>query len=91
MLGLDLVNIQPDKYACPFRNAGPPLTSRSRIPPNLRFRVPRDYESPWSLGEDSWDMIHLRMACGSVSSWPELYQKIFSCVPVPPARVESER
>ncbi|KAF2140091.1 uncharacterized protein K452DRAFT_60631 [Aplosporella prunicola CBS 121167] len=61
VLGLDLVNIQPDK-----------------IPPNLRFRVPRDYESPWSLGEDSWDLIHLRMACGSVSSWPELYQKIFA-------------
>ncbi|KAF2182567.1 S-adenosyl-L-methionine-dependent methyltransferase [Zopfia rhizophila CBS 207.26] len=61
VLGLDLVNIQPEK-----------------IPPNLRFRVPRDYESPWSLGEDSWDLIHLRMACGSVSSWPELYQKIYT-------------
>ncbi|KAJ4988140.1 regulator of secondary metabolism (methyltransferase domain-containing protein) [Stagonosporopsis vannaccii] len=61
VLGLDLVNIQPE-----------------RIPPNLRFRVPRDYESPWSLGEDSWDLIHLRMACGSVTSWPELYQKVFA-------------
>ncbi|KAI8933804.1 Secondary metabolism regulator lae1, variant 3 [Plenodomus lindquistii] len=61
VLGLDLVNIQPEK-----------------IPPNLRFRVPRDYESPWLLGEDSWDLIHLRMACGSVTSWPELYQKIFT-------------
>lgn len=61
VLGLDLVNIQPEK-----------------IPPNLRFRIPRDYESPWTLGEDSWDLIHLRMACGSVSSWPELYQKIYA-------------
>ncbi|KAF2112111.1 methyltransferase LaeA [Lophiotrema nucula] len=61
VVGLDLVNIQPEK-----------------IPPNLRFRVPRDYESPWTLGEDSWDLIHMRMACGSVSSWPELYQKIFA-------------
>ncbi|KAF1988618.1 LaeA-like protein [Aulographum hederae CBS 113979] len=61
VVGLDLVNIQPEK-----------------IPPNLRFRVPRDYESIWSLGEDSWDLIHVRMACGSVSSWPELYQKIYS-------------
>jgi len=52
----------------------------NRIPPNLRFRVPRDYESPWTLGEDSWDLIHLRMACGSVSSWPELYQKIYAYV-----------
>ena len=56
------------------------ISTTDRIPPNLRFRVPRDYESPWSLGEDSWDLIHLRMACGSVSSWPELYQKIFTCV-----------
>jgi hypothetical protein len=54
--------------------------SASRIPPNLRFRLPRDYESPWHLGEDSWDMIHIRMACGSVSSWPELYQKAFTYV-----------
>ncbi|KAF2458167.1 methyltransferase LaeA [Lineolata rhizophorae] len=60
VVGLDLVNIQPEK-----------------IPPNLRFRIPRDIEGPWSLGEDSWDMIHLRMACGSITSWPELYQKIF--------------
>lgn len=50
------------------------------IPPNLRFRIPRDFESPWFLGEDSWDMIHLRMGLGSVSSWPELYQKIFRYV-----------
>lgn len=61
VLGVELVNIQPEK-----------------IPPNLRFRVPRDYESPWTFGEDSWDLIHLRMACGSVSSWPELYQKVFA-------------
>jgi hypothetical protein len=60
VLGMDLVNIQPEK-----------------IPPNLRFRVPRDYESLWSLGEDSFDLIHLRMACGSVSSWKELYQRIY--------------
>jgi len=58
------------------------LISSRRIPPNLRFRVPRDYESPWTLGEDSWDLIHLRMACGSVTSWPELYQKIYSYAPV---------
>ena len=66
----------------PARVACRPDTDCSprRIPPNLRFRVPRDYESPWTLGEDSWDLIHLRMACGSVTSWPELYQKIFSCV-----------
>jgi trans-aconitate methyltransferase len=61
VVGLDLVNIQPEK-----------------IPPNLRFRVPRDFESHvWSLGEESWDLIHVQQACGSVSSWPELYQKIY--------------
>lgn len=57
------------------------ISSPDRIPPNLRFRIPRDYESPWTLGQDSWDLIHLRMACGSVSSWPELYQNIFTYVP----------
>ncbi|CAI6339500.1 unnamed protein product [Periconia digitata] len=61
VVGIDLVNIQPEK-----------------IPPNLRFFLPRDYESPWTLGEDSWDMIHIRMACGSVSSWPYMYQKAFT-------------
>ncbi|KAL9089236.1 MAG: hypothetical protein Q9165_005804 [Trypethelium subeluteriae] len=48
-----------------------------RIPPNLRFRINFDYEGHWAMGQDSWDLIHVRMACGSVSSWPELYQKIF--------------
>jgi hypothetical protein len=49
-----------------------------KIPPNLRFRVPRDYEGYWSLGECSWDLIHIQMACGSVSSWSELYHKVFA-------------
>lgn len=60
VVGIDLVNIQPEK-----------------IPPNLRFFLPRDYESPWTLGEDSFDMIHIQMAAGSVSSWPWLYQRAF--------------
>ncbi|MCJ1380625.1 Secondary metabolism regulator lae1 [Xylographa soralifera] len=47
------------------------------IPPNLRFRVPRDYESMWSLGENSWDLIHLRMSYGGVGHWPEMYEKVF--------------
>lgn len=52
-----------------------------RIPPNLRFRVPRDYEGlVWGLGEDSWDLIHIQQGCGSVSSWPELYQKVYTYV-----------
>ncbi|KAK2743784.1 hypothetical protein FQN57_004721 [Myotisia sp. PD_48] len=47
-------------------------------PPNCEFQSSRDYESPWLLGEDSWDFIHLQLACGSVSSWPNLYSKVFA-------------
>lgn len=47
-------------------------------PPNCDFHAPRDFESPWALGEDSWDLINLRMGCGSVSSWPSLYRKAFA-------------
>ncbi|MCJ1468465.1 Secondary metabolism regulator lae1 [Pseudocyphellaria aurata] len=60
VVGIDLVNIQPE-----------------RIPPNLRFRIPRDFESPWFLGEDAWDLIHLRMGYGSISSWSEMYHNVF--------------
>lgn len=48
-----------------------------QILPNIRFRVPRDYESPWNLGEDSFDLIHLRLGCGSVSNWNEVYSSTF--------------
>lgn len=50
----------------------------SNGPPNCEFQAPRDYESPWMLGEDSWDMVHLQMGCGSVSNWPNLYRKVFA-------------
>ncbi|KAH0542627.1 Secondary metabolism regulator lae1, partial [Trichoglossum hirsutum] len=46
------------------------------IPRNLRFQL-CDYESEWTLGMDSFDLIHIRQACGSVSSWPALYRRIF--------------
>jgi SAM-dependent methyltransferase len=62
VLGVDLVSMQP-----PNR------------PRNCEFQAPRDYESPWwCLGEDSWDLIHLQMGCGSVSNWLNLYRKIFA-------------
>ncbi|KAL9082191.1 MAG: hypothetical protein Q9159_006637 [Coniocarpon cinnabarinum] len=48
------------------------------MPDNLRFNVGIDYLNPWSFGLDSWNLIHLRQALGSVQSWPNLYQKIFS-------------
>jgi len=44
--------------------------------PNVEMRWPYDYESPWSLGEQSWDVIHLQMALGSVANWPMLYRRI---------------
>ncbi|RFU27415.1 hypothetical protein B7463_g8910, partial [Scytalidium lignicola] len=49
----------------------------AEIPPNLTFNQ-RDIESPWhGMDLDSWDLIHVRMLNGSVTSWPELYQKIY--------------
>lgn len=51
---------------------GPPATF-----PNVELRWPIDYESPWALGESSWDLIHLQLACGCVSNWPKLYDKIY--------------
>ncbi|KAJ9611763.1 hypothetical protein H2200_004947 [Cladophialophora chaetospira] len=49
-------------------------------PPNLELNVvytaPWDYESPWAMGEKSWDLIHLQMALGSVWRWDILYERI---------------
>ncbi|KAJ5819316.1 Secondary metabolism regulator laeA [Penicillium riverlandense] len=47
-------------------------------PKNCDFYAPFDFESPWALGEDSWDLIHMQMGSGSIVSWPSLYRRIFS-------------
>ncbi|KAH8649478.1 LaeA-like protein [Tricladium varicosporioides] len=48
-----------------------------QIPPSLTCQK-RDFESPWAgLGEDSWDLIHMRMLNGSVTSWAQMYAKAF--------------
>lgn len=47
-------------------------------PRNCDFYAPFDFESPWALGEDSWDLIHMQLGCGSVVSWPSLYRRIFA-------------
>lgn len=48
-----------------------------QIPPSLTF-LKRDIEGPWhGLGEDSWDMIHMRMMNGSIANWADIYAKIF--------------
>ncbi|WEW54808.1 hypothetical protein PRK78_000233 [Emydomyces testavorans] len=54
----------------PIQPATPPL--------NCAFYSPRDYESPWLLGEDSFDLIHLQMGCGSVTDWKNVYQKVMA-------------
>lgn len=47
------------------------------IPLNCVFKAPYDYELPWLIGEGQWDIIHMRMGCGSVMNWPNLYKRIF--------------
>ena len=34
------------------------------------------------MGEDSWDLIHLAMLCGSVSSWHEMYDNVLRWVTI---------
>ncbi|KAF8448197.1 S-adenosyl-L-methionine-dependent methyltransferase [Terfezia claveryi] len=46
------------------------------IPENVRFVI-SDFESQWTFGKDSFDLIHLRVGIGSVSSWPSLFRKAF--------------
>lgn len=77
---MDLANIQPARYVVLHDPHLLVVVEQSgRTPPNLRFRVPRDFEAPnWALGEDSWDLIHIQQACGSVQSWAELYQNVFA-------------
>ncbi|KAE8133846.1 S-adenosyl-L-methionine-dependent methyltransferase [Aspergillus pseudotamarii] len=50
----------------------------SNHPLNCQFYAPFDFESPWHLGEDYWDVIHLRMGCGSVASWHSLYRRVLA-------------
>ncbi|CAD6504383.1 BgTH12-06113 [Blumeria graminis f. sp. triticale] len=47
------------------------------IPANVSF-LQGDIDSPWrGLGEDSWDLIHMRMLNGGIMDWKEVYQKVF--------------
>lgn len=61
VLGIDISLIQPHM-----------------IPANLSFKL-RDFDGPWQpvIQLESWDLIHMRMLAGSVSSWPEVYAKVF--------------
>lgn len=44
---------------------------------NVNTRSHVDFESPWSLGENSFDLIHMQMGLGSVSNWPLLFEKVW--------------
>ena len=48
----------------------------SNRPQNCIFHSPFDIESPWLLGENSWDVIRLQMGHGCVSNWHSLYHKV---------------
>lgn len=50
-----------------------------RIPENVRFVI-GDFESQWTFGKDSFDLIHLRVGTGSVSSWSSLFRKAYEWV-----------
>ena len=70
---LDMAEIYPEAecLGVDLHHMGPPS-----VLDNVTLRGNMDYETPWSLGERSWDLIHLQCALGSVSSWEALYQKI---------------
>lgn len=46
--------------------------------PHIDLRSPVDFESPWALGEHSYDFIHMQMGLGSVANWPLLYSRVYT-------------
>lgn len=48
-----------------------------QLPPNCKFFVD-DVESEWTYNPDeAFDYIHGRGMCGSISDWPQLYERMF--------------
>ncbi|KAI9932072.1 hypothetical protein MW887_009578 [Aspergillus wentii] len=72
---IDVANKYPDAFVVGVDLA--PIQPANH-PKNCDFYAPFDFESPWAMGEDSWDLIHMQMGSGSVASWPNLYRRIFS-------------
>ncbi|KAK2768328.1 hypothetical protein FQN54_000181 [Arachnomyces sp. PD_36] len=72
---MDMAKLYKDAYVVGIDLAA--IQPRNH-PPNCDFYAPCDFESSWTLGEDSWDYIHLRMGCGSISNWPTLYRKVLA-------------
>ncbi|KAJ5578485.1 Secondary metabolism regulator laeA [Penicillium hispanicum] len=72
---IEVANKYPDSFVVGVDLA--PIQPANH-PKNCDFYSPFDFESPWTMGEDSWDLIHMQMGSGSVTSWPSLYRRIFS-------------
>ncbi|KAJ5987604.1 Secondary metabolism regulator laeA [Penicillium sp. IBT 35674x] len=71
---IEVANKYPDSFVVGTDLS--PIQPTNR-PKNCDFHAPFDFEGPWAMGEDSWDLIHLQMGSGSVQSWPSLYRRIF--------------
>lgn len=72
---LDIANKNPQAHVVGIDLA--PIQPHNG-PPNCDFYSSFDYESLWEMGQNTWDIIHMQMASGSVVSWPSLYRRIFS-------------
>ncbi|OBT88620.1 hypothetical protein VE02_03992 [Pseudogymnoascus sp. 03VT05] len=70
---IDMADMYPSAEVMGFDIS---LMQPQTIPPNLQFRR-RDFETWHGLAMDSYDLIHLRMLAGSISSYRELYANIF--------------
>ncbi|CAG8923946.1 unnamed protein product [Penicillium salamii] len=70
---IEVANKHPDAFVvgCDLAPIQP-----ANSPKNCDFYAPFDFESPWTLGDDSWDLIHMQMGAGSVASWPSLYRRV---------------
>lgn len=72
---IEVANKYPDSFVVGVDLA--PIQPANR-PKNCDFHAPMDFEGPWAMGEESWDLIHMQMGAGSVQSWASLYKRIFA-------------
>ncbi|KAJ5774734.1 hypothetical protein N7457_009630 [Penicillium paradoxum] len=72
--GIEVANKYPNSWVVGVDLA--PIQP-ANFPKNCDFYAPFDFEAPWAMGEDSWDIIHMQMGCGSVANWPSLYRRVF--------------
>jgi SAM-dependent methyltransferase len=72
---IELAKAYPDAYVLGLDISA---IQPESIPLNCVFKAPFNYELPWLISEGQWDIIHMRMGCGSVMDWPNLYRRIFT-------------